>query len=147
MPGVGSFQNPGERFAASVLGLTQLRRQMHIPTAEMGQHRFQPFANAGFARVDLLPSADQADDHEDERGARPDRPVLLIRAHAGDEHIVAAGRRQQGRRGPGGFSQPALGAVADHGVADLARGGEAQPHRVDAVPPVEPLNHHRAAGL
>jgi len=66
--GVGSFQNPGERFAASVLGLTQLRRQMYIPTAEMGQHRFQPFANPRFARIDLLPSADQADD---------DRPIFM----------------------------------------------------------------------
>ena len=51
------------------------------------------------------------------------------RAAARDEHIVVPGRPSSGRSLPGDFAQPALGPVADHRAADLARGGEAHADR------------------
>ena len=52
-----------------------------------------------------------------------------------------------GQKGAGGLTQAALGAVALDGAADLPGGGEAHADVRRTVAPLQPLDHHAAAGL
>jgi hypothetical protein len=49
-----------------------------------------------------------------------------------DQDVVPAGAAEAGQGEAGGLAQAALGAVAGHGVADLARAGEAHADRLPA---------------
>jgi hypothetical protein len=55
------------------------------------------------------------------------RPVPIGRRRACDEYIVNAGLSVEGEKQPHNLSQAPLGAIADHGTADLASRGEAGP--------------------
>ena len=45
-----------------ILGVCQFGRNMNFPISEVFVQCFDPFGNSGFAGVDLLASADKADD-------------------------------------------------------------------------------------
>ncbi len=49
------------------------------------------------------------------------------RGAAADQHVIMAGTERRGRRKPHHFAQPPAHPVALHGIADLARHGEADP--------------------
>ena len=57
-----------QHVTTSVLGFVELWWQVHIPSSEAGQNSVQPLTNAGFAGIDLLSAAHQAND---------DSPILM----------------------------------------------------------------------
>jgi hypothetical protein len=67
------------------------------------------------------------------------------RAAAGNEHIVAPRPRQAREGRAGGLSHPALGAVADDGAANPARGGEPDADSACSVPPIAGLHQHSSS--
>ena len=68
------------------------------------------------------------------------------RAVAPDQHEVDAGAGRPGEQQARGFLQPAAGAVAHHGVADLFGHGEAEARRRRVVAAHERLQHQAGLG-
>jgi hypothetical protein len=76
------------------------------------------------------------------------RPGSTAGLRARDEHIVASNASVEGQKQARRLAQAALGAISDHGPADLFCRGESSARRtVCIVAAPEHLDHHAGAGL
>jgi len=73
-------------------------------------------------------------------------PIADGRSVAGDKDIVTSGLSERGQQCSCRFPQAALGAVANHGAADLLGGGEADADDRVVVLAMSDLHHHGAMG-
>ena len=108
--------------------------------------RFGPFSGRGGKDASLWRGPGGREAYQ--RGfdiVKQTAPGTRCRSPPSNQHIVMARPSVKGDQRPGRLAQPALGAVADDCAADLAGGGESDPHQRFAVGPVPGLDDHCAA--